>query len=241
MAVAKVSIPSVMDICDVKEMFSRYYVDPEIAQQNVSSKWKVKVHDNGKAVLLVMVQIIKKMVLDYVLNVGSVGMSHVWIELEGPSEMVPPLPGTNRSLPTWYWYIMPHQTDNRWASALISSAGVSTQDVKEVSLGEPSETRSGQVVEKGSFERGYNWKETAKLYAEPDVVTGSHRFYRKYGHRDSAAHTICYTHFLGEGKVELTASPDSVVGKLGFGTSLSGFSNPVWVKHCRVKYKIGYF
>ena len=41
-----------MDIYDVNEMFSRYYVDPDIAQQNVPSKWKVKIHDNGKAVLL---------------------------------------------------------------------------------------------------------------------------------------------------------------------------------------------
>jgi hypothetical protein len=214
------------DIYDVNEMFSRYHVDPDIAQQSVPSKWKVKVHHNGKALLLVMVQIIKKMVLDYVLNVGSVRMSHVWIELEGPVEVVAPLPGTSKSLPTWYWYIMPHQTDNRWASALMSSAGVPIQAVKEVSVGYPAGTRSGEVVEEGTVGRGYNWVETAQLYAQPDVVTGSHRFYRKYGHRESAAHTICYTHFLVESKVNLIASPDSAVGKLGFDTSLSGFSNP---------------
>lgn len=58
------------------EMFSRYYVEPETAQRNVPQKWKVKIHDNGKAILLVMVQQCKKMVLDYALNVGSVGLSH---------------------------------------------------------------------------------------------------------------------------------------------------------------------
>ena len=79
-----VNISSVMDIYDVKEMFSRYYVDPDIAQQNIPSKWRVKIHDNGKALLLVMVQECKKIVLDYFLNIGSVGMSHIWIELEGP-------------------------------------------------------------------------------------------------------------------------------------------------------------
>lgn len=98
-----VSIPSVMDIYDVKEMFSRFYVDPDIAQRNVPSKWQVKIHENGKAILLVMVQLIRSMVLNYVLNVGSVGLSHVWIEVEGPYELVTPLPGTTRSLPTWYW------------------------------------------------------------------------------------------------------------------------------------------
>ena len=66
-----VSFPSVMDLYDVKEMFSRYYVDPDIARQNIPSKWKVKIHDNGKALLLVMVQTCKKMVLDYIFNVGS--------------------------------------------------------------------------------------------------------------------------------------------------------------------------
>ena len=49
-----------MDIYHVTEMFSRFYVDPVIAQQNVPSKWKVKIHDNGKALLLVMVQNCKK-------------------------------------------------------------------------------------------------------------------------------------------------------------------------------------
>ena len=54
-----------MDIYDVKEMFSRYYVDPDIAQKSVPSKWNVKIHDNGKALLLVMVQNCKKMVLEH--------------------------------------------------------------------------------------------------------------------------------------------------------------------------------
>jgi hypothetical protein len=50
-----VSLPSVMDIYDVREMFSRYYVDPEIARQKVPARWTVKIHENGKALLLVMV------------------------------------------------------------------------------------------------------------------------------------------------------------------------------------------
>ena len=41
------SYPIVMDIYDVREMFSRYYVDPEIATKNVPSKWKIKIHENG--------------------------------------------------------------------------------------------------------------------------------------------------------------------------------------------------
>jgi hypothetical protein len=234
--------PSVMDIYGVNEMFSRYYVDSDVAQQNVPSKWKVKIHDNGKAVLLVMVQNCKKMVLDHILNVGSVGMSHIWIEIEGPHEVVAPLPGTTRSLPTWYWYILPHQLDDRWARFLFGLVGVAAQSVRKVSLGsDPSGTRTGEVIEGGSPDARYNWTETSQLYPAPDIVTGSHRFYRKYGMRESAAHAKCFTHFLGDSQVSLSATSNSAVGKLGFGTSLTGFSNPVWVKHCHVKYRVTYF
>jgi len=237
-----VSFPSVMDLYDVKEMFSRYYVDPDIAQQNVPSKWKVKIHDNGKALLLVMVQNCKKMVLDYIFNMGSVGMSHIWIELEGPYEVVTPLTGTLRSLPTWYWYILPHQLDSYLAHMLFGLAGVDSQLVKKVSLGgDPGGIRSGEVIEGHSPEAKYYWTETSQLYPASDIVTGSHRFYRKYGVRESAAHAKCFTHFLGDGQVNLSATTDSVVGKLGFGTSFTGFLNPVWVKHCHVKYQVSYF
>ena len=236
------SLPSVMDLYDVKEMFSKYYVDPDIARQNVPSKWKVKIHDNGKALLLVMVQNCKKMVLDYIFNMGSVGMSHIWIELEGPYEVVVPLPGTPRSLPTRYWYILPHLLDSYLAHMLFKLAGVDSLLVKKVSFnGNPDGTRTGEVIERNSPEVKHHWTERNQLYPTPDIVTGSQRFYRKYGVHESAAHGKCISHFLGDSQVSLSATSDSVVGKLGFGTSLTGFSNPVWVKHCHVKYQVSYF
>jgi len=242
MSTGIVSFPSVMDIYDVKEMFSRYYVDPYIAQQNVPSQWTVKIHDNGKALLLVMVQECKKMVLDYLINIGSVGMSHIWIELDGPHELVAPLPETTRSLPTWYWYILPHELDGYMIRTLFGLAGVDARLVKKISLGgNPGITRSGEVVGGSSLETKYNWTETSQLYSKPDIVTGSHRFYRHYGRRKSVAHAKCLTHFLGDGQVRLYATKNSMIGKLGFGTSFTGFSNPVWVKHCRVKYRVNYF
>jgi hypothetical protein len=230
-----------MDIYDVKEMFSRYYVDPEIARKHVPEKWEIKTHDNGKALLLVMVQECGRMVLDHIFNVGSVGMSHIWIELDGPHEVLDPLPGTSRTLPTWYWYILPHQLEKPLAHIMFQLAGVASQKVQKVDLGgEPSEYRYGEVVEESSGS-GYTWEEKSSLYSMPDVVTGSHRFYRKYGVRESWAHAKCFTHFLGYSEVKLTVSDDSMIAGLGFDRSLSGFSNPVWVKHCRVQYKVAYF
>ena len=236
------SIPSVMDMYDTSEMFSRYYVDPVIAQQHVPSKWKVKIHENGMALLYVLVQECHKMVLDKIFHVGSVGMSHIWIELDGPPEVITPFPGTTRSLPTWYWYSLPHQLDNRLANLMFGIAGIASQSIQDVSLGGAlGSSRDGKVIENSSPEVGYSWTETSQLYPEPDIITGSHRIYRKYGVRESEAHVRCITHFLADGQVTLTVSPDSAIGKLGFGTILTGTTNPVWVKHCRGEYRVGFF
>ncbi len=242
MATGIISIPSVMDMYDTREMFSRYYVDPVIAQKHVPSKWKVKIHKNGMALLYVLVQECNRMILDKIFKLKSVGMSHIWIELDGPPEVITPFPGTTRSLPTWYWYTLPHQLDSKSAALLFGIGRIAAQSIREVSLGgDPGSTRSGKVIESYSPEIKYHWTETSKLYPEPDIVTGSHRIYRKYGMRESEAHVRCFTHFLGDGQVSLNASIDSAIGKLEFGTSLEGFTNPVWVKHCRVDYKVGFF
>jgi len=226
---------------DTEEMFSRYYVDPVTAQKNIPNKWKVKVNENGKAILLIMVQKCKKMILDDIFNIGSVALSNLWIEIEGPSEVITPLPGTSRSLPTWYWYITPHQLDSAWAVSLCSLVGVPAKHVKRISLvGEQTEIRSGEVIEDESIDARYSWTEKIKRYPDPDIITGSHRLYGVFGGRETEAHVRCFTHFLGESEVSLVATSNSSVAKLGFGTSLSGFSNPVWFKHCSVKYKVGF-
>ena len=236
------SIPSVMDIYGCRETFSQYYVDPDVARRTVPPKWEVKVDENGQPLMLVMVQQCDRMVLDYLIDVGPVGMSHVWIEVEGPEEVVTPLPETTRSLPTRYWFIAPHQLDNRLARILFGLVGVDAQFVEKVSVGgEPGGARYGEVMETDSPEAKYTWTETSQLYSAPEIVTGSQRFFRVYGARESEAYARCESHFLGDAEVSLSATADSVVGKLGFGTSLSGFSNPVWVRQCHVNYRVGYF
>lgn len=236
-----ISVPSFMDMYETFEMFSRYYVDPIIAQARIPNKWRVKIQNNGMALMYILIQKCHRMVLNKILNVGQVGMSHIWIEIDGPPEVVSPFPGTTRALPTWYWYTLPHQTDNRLAAVMFSIAGISNQPVWKISLeGEPGGTRCGKVIEKYSSEVGYSWTETSNLYAEPEIVTGSHRVFRKQGLKESEAHVKCFTHFLGDGQVTLNATRDSTIGKLGFGTSLTGITNPVLVKYCKVKYKVGF-
>lgn len=238
----RITVPISMDIYDVREMFSRYYVDPDIARKNVPEKWDIKIHENGKALLLLMVQDCRKMVLQRFFNIGPVRMSHIWIELEGPPESIDTLPGTSRTLPTWYWYIQPHQLDSHLAFLMFRIAGVDAQYVRYISPGtEPDGLWAGKVKEEDSPYSGYEWTVTSETYPEPDIITGSHRFFRKYGLRESEAHAECFTHFLGESKVKLSVSADSTIGRLGFGIALEGFSNPVWVKHCHVSYKVRFF
>jgi hypothetical protein len=225
---------------DTNEMFSRYYVDPVIAQKIIPNKWKVKVNENGKAILLIMVQKCKKMILDRIFNVGSVALSNLWIEIEGQPEIITPLPGTSRSLPTWYWYVTPHQLNNSMAVSLCNLVGVPTKHVKKISLvGDQTTIRTGEVIEDDSIHARYSWTENIKRYPDPDIITGSHRLYGIFRGCETEAHVRCFTHFLGESEVSLVATSNSSVAKLGFGTSLSGFSNPVWFKHCSVKYKVG--
>ena len=235
----RLSIPSVMDIYGCTEMFSRYPVDPDTARQNVHDKWNVRIHDDGQARMLVMVQHCEKMVLDYVINVGAVGMSHIWIELEGPEEFVSPLSGTVRSLPTRYWHILPHQLDNRLAYYLFKLVGVDAQFISELAIPEAAEgERPGKVVEGDGADEVYSWVEENQLYAEADIVTGSQRFYRKSGVHESDAAAICESHFLGDSRVTLETGADTAVAGLGFGDVLEGYSNPVWVESCHVNYRV---
>ncbi len=97
--------------------------------------------------------------------IGGKGIVFVGIELEGPPEVVAPLPGTTRSLPTWYWYILPHELDGYLIRMFFGLAGVDARLVKKISLvGDPGDTRFGEVIERYSPEAKYNWTETSQLY-----------------------------------------------------------------------------
>jgi hypothetical protein len=236
------TLPSIMEIYGCEEMFSQYYVDPEIARQIVPLEWNPKIHENGKALLLVMVQECDKMVLDKIINLGPVDMSHIWTELEGPEEFLEPYPETSGSLPTRYWFILPHQLGSKIAYRLFRIAGVASQNVDSISLGgDPGDSRNGFVQESLGMETQYSWGEKSILYSKPDIVTGSQKFYREYGNRKSSAQAKCISHFLGDSEVDLKAGEETTIYKLGFGSSLKGFSNPVWVEYCRVHYQVNFF
>jgi hypothetical protein len=229
-----------MEMVNCKEMFAEFYVDPEIARQNVPPSFQVRIHPNGKATLLILVQDCEKVLLDHLLQVSPMKMAQVWIEVLGPEEVGEALPGTASSLPTSYWYALPHQMNSTLAHIAFWLVGIDTQLVKQIDLGGGlGGMRTGRVVENDSGS-GYHWMETNQRWPMPNLVTGRRWFYREYGKfikRRSEGLVICRSNFLGEGQIVLEAQPESAVGGLNFGTTLRGSTKSVEI-NCEVNIQV---
>jgi hypothetical protein len=229
-----------MEMTNCKEMFAEFPVDATLARKNVPPEYNIRTDTNGRATLLLMVQDCEKGFLDGLIRIKPMRMSHIWMEIEGPEEVGPALPGTTSSLPTAYYYILPHQMESSLAHVSLNLTGIDSQLVKEITLGERSgDQRLGQVIEK-SPSRMYQWTETSQLWATPNVVTGRRKFYRQYGwaiKRTSTGIVTCSSSFLGEGRVILNASPDSAIGLLQLGATLQGTVHPVEM-NCRAEIKV---
>ena len=235
-------LSSTMKMLGCKEMFAEFHLDPAIAGGNVPPDYDVRIHPNGMAMLLLMVQECERCVLNGVIPISPLRMSHIWIELAGPEEVGPALPGTTASLPTRYYYALPHQVDSVLARCGLWLAGIDVQMVKQVSLGgDPGGIRQGIVVERQDPKTRYWWQKTSALWPSPNVVTGRRRFYRQYGRiikRRSEGLVVCSSSFLGQGEVQLEADVGSAIGALAFGTILHGATNPVEINHCNVSIRV---
>jgi hypothetical protein len=130
-----------MDAINCKEMFAEFYVGPTAARRNVPQGYELLVHKNGKAMLLIFAQDSQKCILNGLIPVSPMRMTQIWIELVGPDEIGPPLPGTAGSLPSRYWYTLPHQMDSTRAHVAFRFMEFDTQRVKGITLGgEPGGT-----------------------------------------------------------------------------------------------------
>jgi hypothetical protein len=226
-----INIPSTMKMIDCTESYADYYVDAATARNNVPPGYTVKIYPNGKAVLCVLNQYCNKCVLDGFVDVGPMNMSHVWIELDGPEEYPPAIPGTTGSIPTRYWYIQPHLLDNIVANIAFSFAGIDTNWAPYIDLGgAPGGIRSGNVVESCVPYISYAWSENVPLWQTSQLVTGRQRFYRNYGafgEKASEGMVTCRAEFLGIGPITLEADRGSMIWNLGFGETLLGTTNAV--------------
>ena len=231
-----------MKMVRCKEMFAQFQFDPTTPRRAVPPGYEIHIHPNGSALLLLMVQDCDYCILDRVVRVSPMRMSHIWIELEGPEEVGAVLPGTTASLPTCYYYALPHQIDNSLARALLSLVGLDVQKVGQISLGgTPGEDRHGVVLEQGFGHAKYSWQESSIISPSPRVVTGRRRFYREYGRtlsRRSEGLVVCKSSFLGEGTATLEADPSSALGKIGIRGTLNGTVSPVEMEYCNVRIRV---
>lgn len=234
-------LPSFLAMIGCRELFAELPIDAALARRAVPSPYSVKLLPTGQAKLLFLIEECEKGVLDGVLPVRPLRMAQLWIELEGPEEIGPALSGTTSSLPTSYWYALPHQMESRVATTAFRVAGIDIQRVTRIDIGgAPGAPRRGEVVEDKSGDKRYGWEEAIRLWDAPNVVTGRRWFFRDYGSvlkRRSVGFAICRSAFIGEGEITVTASPSSAIGRLGIG-SLHGLCNAVEM-NCRVQIRVG--
>jgi hypothetical protein len=219
-------IPSKMKMNNCKESFVEFIVDWEVAQQYVPKRYEVRKYPNGKAVLLIMIQEWEKCILDGFLPISRVNMSHIWMELNGPNEIGPSLPGTESSLPTSYYYALPHQIDNKLAFLAFRLVGIDVQLVKRIEVsGKPGDHHIVRVVEQENPNVGYSWEAGGELWSRPKILTGRRWFIRNYGQwikRKSTGLVVCSSSFFGESEIRMVVDAGSIIGSLGFGTELPG-------------------
>jgi hypothetical protein len=231
-----------MTMSHCREVLAEFPVDPEVARKTVPAPYSPRVYPANNANLLLLIQECEGCVLDKVLSIRPMRMAHVWIELVGPEEIGPPLTGTTASLPTTYWYAMPHQMESRLAALSFRAVGIDIQPVARVCAGgPPGIRREGEVVERNASPAGYKWEEATLLWHAPQILTGRRWFYREYGTlipRRSVGLVVCQAAFLGAGEITLRATPNSVIGELGFGTKLRGSTKAVEIT-CNVRIQVG--
>jgi hypothetical protein len=225
-----------MEMERCRELFVELPVDAAAAQANLPTPYRVRLRDDGKAVVLLMVQECDRGRLDRVLPVAPLRFSQIWLQVVGPEETGAVLAGTSRSLPTASYYACPHQTDSGLAHAALTAAGIASQRVEVISLGgSPREARQGSVTERSGL-AGYAWTDTSRLWPAPEYVTGRRKFDREYGSvwkRRSRGIVECRSRFLGDSEVVLRADPQSAIGRLGVGSTLRGKGHLVEMTDCR--------
>ena len=111
-----------MKMTRCRELFAEFPVSLTAAREVVPVSYDVPVYPNGMALLLLLVQECETCVLDHVLFIRPMRMAHFWIELDGPEEVGPAVPGTSIATRSYY-YVMQHQMDNFLAVSAFHMVG----------------------------------------------------------------------------------------------------------------------
>jgi hypothetical protein len=234
---------STLDLEGCRETFATLPVDRAAAREVVPAALQPRIDAQGRAILLMMVQDCAHARLDGIVPITPMRMTHLWIEVDGPEEVGRTLPGTSASLPTAYYFALPHQIDDGLAQAALAAAGISIMPVERIVLGPLADgIRQGEVVEDARGTR-YAWRETSEAWPEARVLTGRRRFLSEYGTlapRSSEGVVVCKSGFLGQGQLDVHADVASTPGRLARGAPLSGPVSRVEMS-CSARIRVRYF
>ena len=218
-------------------------VDPAIARGYVPRGYTVFVSDqdaadvsralpDGSAVLVTIYQECSAASWDG-MQLAPLKMVHHWVRLVGPQEILP-VPGTSRTLPTYYWYMLDDPTTSIALRRRLREAGVTSSKIESIELGyDINGVRTGKVVERStpgaSDYISYSFVENNRP-SEQLPVGVNHRLYHETCD-DSGQCTLMealdsgFIIPFGAGSpVTVTAHPDSSVARLWGTAELRGIA-----------------
>ena len=218
-------------------------VDPARARNQVPPGYTVFISDrdavdvsralpDGSAILIVIYQECSAASWDGV-QLAPLEMVHHWVRIDGPLEILT-VPGTSRTVPTYYWYMLDDPTTSVDLRERLREAGITSSKIESIELGfDTSGERTGGVVERyrpsAKDNIGYSFVEHNRP-AEQVPLGVNHRLF----HESCDDHGRCtlmkaldsgFIVPFGSGSpVTLTAHPDSSVARLWGTTELNGIA-----------------
>ena len=218
-------------------------VDPARAQGYLPVGYTVFVSDqdaadvcralpDGSAVLIIIYQECSGASWDG-RQLAPLKMVHHWVRIDGPNEILP-VPGTSRTAPTYYWYMLDDPTTSLDLRRRLREAGVTSSKIDSIELGfDISGVRTGGVVEKITQgvkdDISYSFVENNRP-SEQRPLGVNHRLFHETCD-DKGRCTLMkaldsgFIIPFGSGSpVTVTAHPDSSVARLWGTTKLSGIA-----------------
>jgi hypothetical protein len=233
-------------------------VDPARARGHVPLGYTVFVSDqdaadvsralpDGSAVLIIIYQECSAASWDG-MQLAPLKMVHHWVRLDGPHEILP-VPGTSRTVPTYYWYMLDDPTTSTDLRRNLREAGITSSKIESIELGfDINGVRTGKVIEKNTpgakDDISYSFVENNRP-SEQLPVGVNHRLFHETCD-DSGRCTLMnaldsgFIIPFGSGSpVTVTAHPNSSVARLWGTTTLSGIATQFDHMEFRVKISSG--
>jgi hypothetical protein len=218
-------------------------VDPARARDQVPPGYTVFVSDqdavdvsralpDGSAVLIIIYQECSAASWDGT-QLAPLRMVHHWVRIDGPRETLQ-VPGTSRTVPTYYWYMLDDPTTSVDLRERLREAGITSSNIESIELGfDTNGTRAGRVVEgyrpSAKDNIGYSFVEHNRP-AEQLPIGVNHRLFHETCDDDGrctlmkALDSGFIVPFGSGSPVTVTAHPDSSVARLWGTTDLEGIA-----------------